>query len=144
MAAYLAFGASVLVGGLSGISGKKSAKAARKREVARIRTQTAEEIRRRTGSFERDKSGAVALAGASGFGTGDFGQETGSGGFGQVLKDMQTEFGLEVDWLKRSAEAGIDVTNQAYKSTASAINYNYAGSLVSSFNVLGQAKNWWV
>lgn len=143
MAALIGFAASVILGGISGSNAKKQAKKARNLEIARIRMQTAEEIRRRTGAFEHTKSEGLAAAGASGFGSRADGQRAESGGFAQMLQGMQEEFELEIDWLNKSAAAGIDATGQAYKNTVSTIDYTTAGSLVSSFNTLGQAKNWW-
>lgn len=145
MAAYIGLAISAIIGGLSSASGKRGAKSARKKEIGRIRAQTTEEIRRRTGAFAQETSSGLALAGASGFARGDATEGVAaSGGYGKVLEEMQKEFNLEVDWLKRSAEAGIDATGAEYKRTARGIDYSYASSLSSGFNTLGQAKNWWV
>src|SRR4030067_836918 len=144
MAAVIGLAVSAIIGGLSAGSSQRAAKSARKREQHLIRLQTAEEIRRRTGKFEQEKSEAIAIAGASGFARGKADEGVAaSGGFGQVLKDMQTEFGLEVDWLRRSAEAGVDATGQAYKAASTKIGYDYASSLASGFNAYGQSQNWW-
>ncbi len=143
MAALAGFALSAVIGIGSGLSGASNAARAKEAEIARIRAQTVEEIRRRTGRFNRDQSEGTAIAGASGFAMGAGSNAAESGGFGRVLKDMQKEFALEVDWLKKSAAAGIDATGQTYKSTVNTIGYNTAGSLVGSFNTLGQTQNWW-
>lgn len=144
MAAYIGLAVSAIIGGLSASSGKKDAKKARLAEIRRIRMQTAEEIRRRAGRFAQEKSEGLAMAGASGFARGNATEGVAaSGGYGKILEDMQKEFNLEIDWLNKSAEAGIDVTDQAYRRTVGNIQYSYANSLVEGFGNLGQAKNWW-
>lgn len=144
MAIPIGLAVFALLGAANSAQGKRKAKSASRAEIARIRMQTAEEIRRRTGGFEQTTSQARALAGATGFGSRADGQVGESGGFANILESMQNEFSLEVDWLRKAADSGIDATRQTYKSTAKSIDYDYAGSLVSSFNTLGQTQNWWV
>jgi hypothetical protein len=144
MAAIIGFGVSAVVGLLAGGMGKSGVKSAARAEIRRIRMQTAEEIRRRTGAFELEKKQAVALAGATGFAKGNVTEGAmASGGFGTVLEGMQKEFTAEVDWLNKSAQAGIDVTRAESKRTIGSINAATISNIASSFTRYGEAKNWW-
>lgn len=137
VAAGVAVAGAVL--NLSGArKGRKQAKRARAMETQRIRQQTAEEVRRRTGAFEQEKSAGLATAGASGFGGGPE-----SGGYAKVLEEMQKEFTAEVDWMQQSAQAGIDVTGQAYKRAASVADYQMGGAVLGGVKDVGTAFKWW-
>lgn len=144
MASVIGFAVSAALGIISGAMGRSAAKRARDAEIRRIRMQTAEEIRRRTGAFQQEVGSAKTLAGAAGFGVGKADEgKFASGGFGTVLEGMQKEFAAEVDWLNRAAQAGIDETRSASRRTISTIDLNTLSNIGSSFTRYGEAKNWW-
>jgi hypothetical protein len=132
-------GGARILGGLSyGKKAKKEAARAAELERQRIIMQTEEEIRRRTERQKQEQSAGLVAAGVSGFGGGPT-----SGGYANILKAMQEEFGKEIDWLRRSAQAGIDVVSQQERSAKSSIEYGQFQTVLGGIADIGTFSGWW-